>query len=127
MQISSCFSWPLKSLAEMFNITLNHPTIKFYSLAEIFLAWSESIDMEPLSEHSYQGITTNEITNVYFGISPGFPQFVIKRGFDETTNIEGALALGIVVQFDSYTYDDLGRMLPNHISMLDFLLNLPQD
>lgn len=113
-KIDPCFSWPLTSLAKMFQITLNHPTIQFYSLAEIFLAWSKSIDKGPPSDNSFQGITTNEITNVYFGVSPGFPQFVIRRGHN--TNIEGALALGIVVQFDSFTYDDLGRMLPNHIS-----------
>lgn len=114
-KIGGYLSWPLTKLAEMFRITLNSPKDKFYSLAEIFLAWSESIDKESPAEQSFRaGVITHERTNVYWGVSPGFPQFVIKKS--DSTNIDGTLVVGNSIRFDSYTYDDGGRILPNHIS-----------
>lgn len=112
--ISVLLSWPLTTLAEMFQITLSYPENTLYSLAEIFLAWAESIDKGPTEEQSFQGVITNEFTNMYFGVSPGFPQFLISGGHD--TEIDGTLVVGVSLRFDSYTYDDAGRLLPNHIS-----------
>lgn len=112
--ISGFLSWPLTTLAEMFQITLSYPKNTLYSLAEIFLAWAESIDKGPPEEQSFQGVITNEFTNMYFGASPGFPQFLISGGRD--TEIDGTLVVGVSLRFDSYTYDDAGLLLPNHIS-----------
>ena len=111
--ISGFLSWPLTTLAEMFQITLSYPKNTLYSLAEIFLAWAESIDKRPPGEQSFQGVITNEFLNMYFGVSPGFPQFMISGSND--TEIDGALVVGLSLRFDSYTYDDNGLLSPNHI------------
>ena len=84
------------------------------SVIEIFSVWYDSILKGHNKEDTrWPGVLTNETTGVFFGVSPGFPQLLVKVSNDLKTN--GALFEHLNITFDSYESDNEGRIKPNNI------------
>ena len=106
--------WPKSKVEKILNIEPKQKKTTVGYFAELLLAWHNSIvDFSETQTSEYSGIITNESTNVFFGITPGLPQFVLKG--DGEQEFFGAFAIGINIKFESFVFDDEGRTKPNSV------------
>ncbi len=105
-------NWNTPKMARILNVKPTFARSKIGYYAEILLAWYDSIVNDSITEsNKHTGLIINETTNVFFGMSPGLPQFVVKD--DGEQEIIGAIAIGIVVTFHSFHKDEGGRVKPD--------------
>ena len=107
--------WPLKGLAKLFDYSSEFNPGTWGSVIEIINVWYESV-LDGLEEGKTkrQGVLTNEVTGLFFGVSPGLPQLIVNNSEDLVA--DGALFEHMVFSFATFTYDDDGRVVPNDIS-----------
>ncbi|MGB2335611.1 MAG: hypothetical protein ACPH87_08135 [Candidatus Poseidoniaceae archaeon] len=106
--------WPKSRVEKILEFKPKQKNTTVGYFAELLLAWHDSIvNFSKTQTFEYSGIITNEATNVFFGVTPGLPQFVLKG--DGKQQLLGAFAVGINIRFESFGYDDEGRAKPNWV------------
>lgn len=106
--------WPLRKLAKLFDYSSQFHQGTSGSVIEIFKVWHESILKSHNKEETRRhGVLTNGTTGKFFGVSPGLPQLIVTVSEDLVA--DGALFENVLFSFAKFTYDDDGRVMPNHI------------
>lgn len=106
-------------IARLFGKELTATKNTYEAIAQCLTMWADSITNGPTESDAgppYTGYIMSESTSVFFGIAPGLPQFVLKEG--NIKEQEGALAVGLTFQFNKYSIDEAGRILPDKIETL---------
>ena len=105
-----------QQIALLFGKELTAPKDTIEAIAQCLNMWYDSIINKSNSKPPYTGYIMSESTNIFFGIAPGLPQFIVKEGDVEVQ--EGALAVGLTFQFNTYSTDEEGRTLPDKIETI---------
>ena len=114
VKFKTLLHWPLNKVSKILGVEHKYKKTKVGYIAEILLAWYNSIlNFSETKTSGYSGLITNETTNVFFGVAPGLPQFVLKA--DGEQEFFGAFAIGIHIKFESFKSDDEGRVKPNSV------------
>ena len=79
IKFRTLMEWNTPKMTRILNVKPTFARSKIGYYAEILLAWYDSIVNDSITEsNKHTGLIINETTNVFFGMSPGLPQFVEK-------------------------------------------------
>jgi len=130
LKVGALFKSILPHFQNIFQMPKKKPTNHTLQLLGDWLeVWGGSIDEHDRYKPPYNAIITTQTTQIWFGISPGFPQIIVfDSELEELSNPEpSALAVGLPFIFNGYSYNNDGRTVPMGIkSELPFYPRHPQ-